>query len=240
LHAPDRITDVKLLGAIGGVGPESTVDFYRRFLTAYRARVTDGSYPPIVINSIDLARAVALVTETNRKPFVKYLVDELGRLARAGCDLGVLTANTPHIVFDEVRKKSPLPLLSIVEVTRDEAAKQKMKKLALFGTRFTMQGGFFQDVFARAGMEIVLPESTEQEEIHGKYMSELVNGVFRPGTRDRFVTIAQRLRSEERVDGLILGGTELPLLLREAEGLNVPLLDTTQLLVERSLEEILA
>lgn len=142
---------MKTLGIIGGVGPESTVDYYRLIIALYRDREPDGSYPQILINSIDMKKMLSLV-EVNALPeLADYLAREVEKLARAGADFGLLASNTPHIVFDEVRRQSSIPLLSIVEATCEEAKAQRLGNLGLFGSRFTMQGRFFPDVFSRRG-----------------------------------------------------------------------------------------
>ena len=108
-------------GIIGGIGPESTIDYYRLIVAAYREQRPDGSYPAIIINSIDLNKIRDLVTANALADLTEYLVAEVQRLARAGADFGLLAANTPHIVFDDIRQQSPIPLLSIVEATCDAA-----------------------------------------------------------------------------------------------------------------------
>ncbi len=231
---------MKLIGIIGGIGPESTVDYYRLFISIYRERRPDGSYPPLLINSIDLAKALQLVGSNDLAGLTAYLLVEIRRLAQAGATHGLLSANTPHIVFDELQRASPIPLLSIVETACRAAVAQKLKRAGLFGTRFTMQGGFYQQVFEREGIDIVVPEAADQEFIHDTYMNELVNGVFLAETRERYIAIARQLKKQNSIEALILGGTELPLLLRDASGIGMPLLDTTRLHVERAVSEFLS
>lgn len=231
---------MKLLGIIGGIGPESTIDYYRLFIALYRARQPDGRYPPVLITSIDLARLLALVRADDRGALTEYLLQELRRLAQSGATLGLLASNTPHIVFEAVRDASPIPLISIVETACQAARRQRLKRVGLVGTRFTMQGGFYQQVFEREGLELIVPEVADQDYIHERYMTELVNGIYRDETRQGLVQIAQRLRREHGIEGLILGGTELPLLLREVSGLEMPLLDTTRLHVEQAVNEVLS
>lgn len=161
-------------------------------------------------------------------------------MARAGVDFGVLASNTPHIVFDELRKRSPIPLLSIVEATHDEARARGLKKVGLFGTRFTMQGQFYPEVFSRAGIQLIVPNDEEQTYIHEKYLGELLNNVFSPETREGLLAIVDRLRERDDIEGLILGGTELPLILRDAEHNGIPFLDTTRIHVERTVTELLS
>ena len=229
---------MKTLGIIGGLGPESTVDYYKLIVAAYREQ-TNGGYSPIVINSVDLNRVRDLVTANALAELTEYLVAEVQRLQRAGADFGLLAANTPHVVFDDLRGRSPIPLISIVEATCDAAKALDLNRLALLGTRFTMQGRFFWDVFARSGLTLVAPVPEEQEYIHNKYMDELVNGIFLPETRDRLLGIVSRLKEQARVDGVILGGTELPLLLRHAPAQDIPFLDTAQIHVKAALLQML-
>src|SRR5215470_1114706 len=111
------MADRKTIGMIGGIGPESTIDYYRLLLDAYRQRVPDGSAPSIIINSIDVNKALAMLDAGELQKLIDYLAPEIERLARAGADFAFLSANTPHIVFDELQRRSPIPLVSIVEAT---------------------------------------------------------------------------------------------------------------------------
>jgi len=233
---------MKTVGIIGGIGPESTVEYYRSIITSYREQTRDGSYPPVIINSIDMTKMLGLIAAGELAEVTGYLVGEVRRLAGAGADFGVLAANTPHIVFDDILRRSPIPLLSIVQATCDAAKDLGLKRLGLFGTRFTMRAGFYQDVFSREGMTLVLPDEVEQDYIHDKYMNELVKGIFLPETRGRLLAMAERLKQQEGVQGLILGGTELPLILREAdvEGAGIPFLDTTRIHVKGVVARLLS
>lgn len=224
---------MKTAGIIGGIGPESTIEYYRLIIAAYREQQPDGHYPHFIVNSIDLKKMVDLVTAGKLTDVTEYLLAELHKLERAGADFGVLAANTPHIVFDDLREQSPLPLVSIVEATCEAAKARGMKRVGLFGTRFTMQGSFYPKVFDRAGITLVVPAPAEQDYIHDKYMNELVNGRFLPETRAGLLAIAERLKAQEGIEALILGGTELPLILREEQEAGMPLLDTTRLHVEQ-------
>ena len=231
---------MKLIGIVGGIGPESTIDYYRLFISTYRERRPDGGYPPVVINSIDLARVLKLVSSNDLAGLAAYMLEEVRRLARAGATHGLLSSNTPHIVFDEIRRASPIPLISIVETTCRAAAERKLRRAGLFGTRFTMQGGFYQKVFAREGIAVAIPESGDQEFIHDTYLNELVNGVVLAATRERYIAIARRMKKEQGIEALILGGTELPLLLRDAIGIGMMVLDTARLHVEAAVSELLS
>jgi aspartate racemase len=226
---------MKTAGIIGGIGPESTVEYYRLFIALYRQRVKDGSYPPIVINSIDMKRMLDLIGRGELKALTAMLSDEIKKLADAGAQLGALASNTPHAVFDELSKASPIPLVSIVDAACGRAKELGLKRLGLLGTRFTMQGKFYTDVFSADGMDLVIPTPAEQDYVHEKYMGELVMGAVLPETRKRFLNIVDGMKNRDGIRGLILGGTELPPLLRDSD-LGIPVLDTTCLHVERILE----
>jgi aspartate racemase len=220
---------MKSLGIIGGVGPESTIDYYRKIISLYRQRKGDGSYPELIINSIDLKKEVDLVERNQLDELTAYLLEEVEKLARAGAEVGLIASNTPHIVFGELRPRSRIPLISIVESTCDVAKEMKLKRVGLFGTRFTMQGTFYPDVFVREGIQLVVPEVEDQNYVHDKYMSELVNGVFLPETHEGLLKIVDRLRTAQRIEGLILGGTELPLILTDETHNGLPILNTTKI-----------
>jgi aspartate racemase len=228
------------VGIVGGIGPESTIDYYRQIIAAYRKQKPDGSYPSIVINSIDATKMLGMIARNELAGLTESLVCEVQWLAMAGVDFAVLAANTPHMVFDEIRQRSPIPLISIVEAACAEAKAQGLKRLGLFGTRFTMQGRFYPDVFSKEGIALVLPSEDEQTYIHEKYLGELVNGVFLPETRERLLAIADRLRDQEGIQGLILGGTELPLILKDVKDRGISFLDTTQIHVAAIVDRFVA
>jgi aspartate racemase len=230
---------MKMLGIVGGIGPESTIEYYRQLVAGFRRRISDGSYPPLLIDSIDVNRLLRLAAAPERRDLAGYLLESVARLARAGADFALMAANTPHLVFDEVAAVAPIPLVSIVRATCDFAKSHGLKRLGLFGTRFTMQAGFYEEIFQREELAIVLPGADEQVYIHDKYVQELVNGVFLPDTRQGLQHIARELRERDHIDGLILGGTELPLLLRDDGEIGIPLLDTTRIHVNAALDSML-
>jgi aspartate racemase len=230
---------MKTLGIIGGLGPESTIDYYGRIIALYRERTGDGSYPQFIINSINMKKGLDFMDANNLAGMADYLLEEIGRLAQAGATFGLISANTPHIVFDEVASKSPIPLISIVEATRAAAKARKLKRLALFGTRYTMQATFYSKVFSREGIELLVPDLEDQAYIHDKYLNELVSGKFLPETRCGLLAIVDRMKTNNNIDGVILAGTELPLILRDSEHNGIPFLDTTEIHCEAAVTEML-
>jgi aspartate racemase len=230
---------MKIAGMIGGLGPESTIDYYKLIVERFHAADSEGRYPALVITSLDLSRAIRLVEGGSLAELTEYLVSEIRRLAAAGADFAFMSANTPHVVLDEVRQQSPVPLISIVEAACEHASSAGYKRLGLLGTRFTMQGSFYPKTFAARGLTIVPPAEEELAYVHDKYMGELVRGTFLPETRDRISAISESLRTSDGVDAVLVAGTELPLLLRDCPT-SVPYVDTTDVHVNAIVRELLA
>jgi len=227
-------------GMIGGLGPESTIDYYRSILARYRVRKPGAGAPHLVMDSLDVDRVIALLDAGNVAGLADYLMTGVQRVARAGADFAFIAANTPHLVFEEVQRLSPIPLLSIVRATAAHARSLGLTRLALFGTGFTMRASFYPDEFQRAGAVLVVPKESEREFIHQKYIGELLQNRFQPGTRTAIMEIAQRMRLEDGIQAVVLAGTELPLLLRDAARADIAFLDTTVIHVEAIVEQLLA
>lgn len=228
---------MKTIGIVGGIGPESTIDYYRLLLA--RARELAGvKSAPIVIDSVDYWELRRLLDAGDDGGLADMLVREVDVLARAGAGLAIIAANTPHMVFDRVEPRAAIPLVSIVQATRDEADTRGLKRMGLLGTKYTAQARFFPDVFAERGLEIVMPPLDDIIYVHDKYVGELVEGQFLDSTRDGLVAVMQRLRDRTGIDGVILGGTELPLILRDVP-FALPLLDTTRIHVDAAIHAAL-
>jgi aspartate racemase len=230
---------VRTLGILGGLGPESTIAYYRGILQRVKERTGEDRSPPLVIVNLDVSMVLRIVAQGHLPETAEYLLEGLDQLAGAGADFALIASNTPHIVFDVLLKESPIPLLSIVEATAADARAQGLKRLALLGTRSTMQGGFYERVFEPRGMAIVRPAEADLAWIDERYRGELVRGTYREATREGMLGIIDRLAAEQGIDAAILGGTELPLLIRDGARGPVKLLDTARLHVERAVDEIL-
>jgi len=230
---------MKTAGMIGGLGPESTIDYYRSILARYRARKPDGGYPHILINSLDVDKGIAMLDAGRLRELADYLAAGVESLENAGADFAFIAANTPHLVFEEVQQRSVIPLLSIVRATAERAKALGLKKVGLFGTGFTMRASFYPEEFQRAGIAIVTPNESERDFIHKMYIGELLRNQFLSQSREEIMRIAHRLKAEERMEALVLAGTELPLLLRDAANQGIEFLDTTVIHVEAVVDELL-
>ena len=193
----------------------------------------------MIINSIDLQKGIDFLEADDLDGMADFLIAEIEKLQPAGAQFGIIAANTPHIVFDKVKAKSPIPFISIVEAACDYAKSRQFKRLALFGTRYTMQADFYQRVFARKGIELITPEPKDQDYIHDKYFGELVPGIFLPETRERLLAIADRMKERAGIEGVVLAGTELSLILRDESHDGIALLDTGKIHCQAAVDEML-
>jgi aspartate racemase len=221
---------MKTIGIVGGIGPESTIDYYRLFIAA--------KHTQIIINSVAVQRLVGMMLRSETAGVADYLCEAVETLAKAGADVALIAANTPHVAFDEVQRRSRIPMVSIVEAVAQHVHTEGMTKVGLIGTQFTMDGKFYPDVFGKRGLTVVAPGRADAEYVHAKYMTELLNNEFLPATRDGVLHVIDRMKRDLGVHGVILGGTELPILLRSEMHNGLPLLDSTKIHVAAVLRAV--
>ena len=219
------------MGMIGGLGPESTLDYYKLIIEMYRKEIDTNSNPEIIINSLDIHKLLRMVESKEWDQLTKCLVDGIESLHKAGADFAFISANTPHIVFNQVQELSPILLISIVEATCNKVQSIGIKKVGLLGTRLTMSSKFYQEVFDKHNIDIVLPNEAEQQYIHSKIFDELELGIFTDQTRAGLLNIIKRLIEAKGIEGVILGCTELPLILTH-DSFGIPFINTTKVHVE--------
>jgi len=229
----------KTIGMIGGIAPASTVDYYNRLISRFQERTGQREYPSIIINSINMTHMMELITNDHLDELVDYLSEEIFVLEKAGAKVIFMASNTPHLVFEQLAQRVKTKMVSIVDSTIAYAQTKGHNRLGLFGTLPTMEGEFFQDGFEASGMEIITPMPDERKYIHKVYMEELVRGRFLPETKSHLLSIANRMYNEGQIDSLILGGTELPLILKSSDMEDIELLNTTKIHVERILDSVI-
>jgi aspartate racemase len=225
---------VKKIGMIGGFGPESTLDYYRSLIDQYHQLQGEGSLPEIIIYSMDMYIMLTLVEQKRWDDVTEFILKGVNTLYRAGADFGIISANTPHIVYDRLKNSSPIPLISIVEETSKRAKEIGLQRVGLLGTSFTMRASFFQKVLANNNISVVVPSEKEQDFIQHKLMTEIELGQFLEETRNGLLMIIKRMVDEDLIEGVILGCTELPLILTKDE-FDIPFLNTTKIHVESAI-----
>lgn len=228
---------MKKLGLIGGIGPESTIPYYRDIVYGVQRRMGEKIFPSLTIESLNVFFLLAMCERKEYKLLTDYLMAAVNNLCASGVDLIALASNTPHIVFDELQQRSPVPLVSIVEATCVEAGRRKISKAGLLGTIFTMDEEFFKKPFEVNQIELVTPTVEEKQWINQKISEELEFGIVKAETQAAFLKVVQRMKNEAAIQAVILGCTELPLLF---SGIKTPVdcLDTMQIHIQALIERI--
>lgn len=228
---------MKKLGLVGGMGPESTIPYYHDIVYGVQNKVGRNFFPNLTIESVNVFDVLRLCSEEKYDELTDYLMNAINNLVNGGADFVALSANTPHIVFDDLQEKSTVPLVSIIETTRDEAIRLNKRKLGLLGTIFTMKNDFFKTPFYDSNIEIVIPTIEEMEFINKKISSELELGIIKEETLEHFQKIIERMKEECGIEAIILGCTELPLILNDKVS-SVPCLDTMKIHIQTLIDMI--
>ena len=220
---------IKVIGIIGGVSWESSIEYYRLMNEMARERLGGLHSARILMYSIefgDFAQQERLAEQGDWGPLRQTMVDAAKRLERGGADVIVIASNTLNSTSDIISEHVRVPVIHIADATAKKIVEKKLKKVALLGTSFTMEQDFYRDRLANYGIEVVTPDKKERDFINAVIFDELCVGVIKPDSRDEYVRIIERLAREEDAEGVILGCTEIPLLVQQ-EDVDVPVFDTT-------------
>lgn len=223
------------VGIVGGIGPESTLDYYKNIVAGYRNRTNDENYPHIIINSINMTEMLSYVYSHNYNGLTDFLLSAIASLKSAGADFAVIASNTPHVVFDQVNNRSSLPLISIVEATCKKTFSLRLKKVLLIGTGFTMRSTFYQECFSKYGIAAIVPSREEQEIIQNIIFPDLENGIIAPEKKQQLLDLCNDRLAKESAGGIVLGCTELPLMIKD-DDFAIAVLNTTQIHIDAIVE----
>ena len=224
----------KKIGIIGGLSPESTVTYYEYIIRTYTERFGDYSYPEIVIYSVNFQKYVDWMNAGEKEKIAEDIIKAAKSLERAGADFGIIATNTMHMVFDEVQEAIDMPFLHIIDATAEVINARGFSKVGLLGTKLTMTEPFYKDRLAANDIAMIAPESSDQEEINRIIFEELVRGLTLNSSRARFLEVIDKLQ-KRGAEGIILGCTEIPLLISEND-CSLPLFDTTTIHAEKALQ----
>jgi aspartate racemase len=227
---------MKKIGLVGGTGPESTLMYYRELNTGIDEATGGKHMPDIAIESVDFRRAWEYVTNKQYDLLADYLAEKINCLKTSGAEVISLTAATMHIVYDELVKKTDTSLISIPQAVCREAVSRGYKKVGLFGTIFTMEQDYMKTDLKKAGIEVCIPDKDDRELIAKRILEELEAGIVKDSTLKEFQKIIKKMQERYNIEALILGCTELPLILNDS---NCPLdcLDSVQIHIRELIDQ---
>lgn len=226
---------MKTLGMIGGTSWHSTIVYYRLINEIVGAKIGAQANPPLIIHSLN----IELMREQNVEKINATYLKVSQKLEKAGAEAIIICANTPHMVYDFVQPKIGIPILHIADATGKEASKLGLEKLGLLGNRPTMTKSFIQSqIAANYGIETSIPDEQHLDKCHDYVSKELTQGKFTDKAKDFFIEQMQFLKSKG-AEGIILGCTELPMLIDQKD-IDMPLLATTQLHAQMAVDFILS
>jgi aspartate racemase len=221
------------IGILGGMSPESTVEYYQYITRTYTERYGDYGYPEVLIYSVSFQPYVDWPNEERWDLVAQGLIEAARRLEAAGADFIVIATNTMHIVFDQVQDSVAVPMLSLLEAVANAVLEMGMTTVGLLGTRFTMEKPFYRDALQAHGIRVLVPEKADRQYVNRVIYEELAAGQVRDESRAGYVQIVQKLAGQG-AEGVILGCTEIPMLMGEQD-VGLPLLDTTRIHAEAAL-----
>lgn len=227
------------IGLIGGMSWESTAVYYRLLNEGARARSGGLHSADILLHSLDFAPIAEMQANGEWDRAGDVLADSAARLERGGADCVLLCTNTMHKLADRITQATALPFLHLADVTARAVLAARSRRPLLLATRFTMEQGFYRDRLAKAGVETVVPDPAERDDVHRIIYEELCRGVVSPLSKERYRAVVARAAREEGADGVILGCTEIGLLLSQAD-FEIPVFDTTGLHVAAALDFVAA
>ena len=230
---------MKTIGLIGGMSWVSSAEYYRLINALVKEKLGGLHSAKSVMLSVDFDELEALQRAEDWGEMARMMIDAAQRLETAGAGLIVICANTMHKVADDVQKAIGIPLVHIVDATGERIRAAGMTRVGLLGTRFTMEDNFYRDRLAeKYGLDVLIPDEDERRLIHAVIYEELCVADVRQESKERFVEIIGRL-SSHRAEGVILGCTEIPLLIKE-DDVDVPLFETTRIHAEAAVDYALA
>jgi len=230
---------MKTIGLIGGMSWESSIEYYRIINEAVRERLGGLHSAKCVMHSVEFEEIRALQEGGDWAGLADHMADSALRLRAAGADFVVICTNTMHIMADEVQKRAGIEVLHIADATGQEVQARGLKKVGLLGTKFTMEKDFYRKrLEEKFGVEAIIPEEGEREEVHRIIFGELCAGVVEPASRERLKGTIAGL-AERGAQGVVLGCTEIPLIIGQKDS-DIPVFDTTRIHAMAAIEHAMA
>lgn len=231
---------MKKPGIIGGLGPESTISYYRMIVNEYQTRLNSRDYPEILINSVNMTELLNYAKENKKDEIARILIQKVKELELSGADFGAIASNSPHIVFQQVSKETTLPLLNIVDVTCEAIQRFTLGNIGLLGTKMTMSDGYYQKEAAKYGIKIVTPAPSSQDYIERVYMTEILYNNVVQETKNKLIQIVKELIEIDSIQGLVLGGVEFPFILSQLDFPDIKVFDSGKLHVHAIVDKMIS
>lgn len=228
----------KKIGIVGGLGPASTIEYYRDIIENYRKRFGDDCYPEIVIESVNMQDMISCIKAGEYHILAEKLLRSISNLEKAGADAAAIASNSPHIAWDLINNKTNIPVLSILDATCAYILKHRFQKVLIFATEFTMRNGMYGKALTDRGIDWVLPDEADIETLGKIIYPNLENGIVIAEDKKRMVAIAEKYIQQQQCDALLLGCTEIPLMIKEND-VSVPVINTTKIHIDRISEYLL-
>lgn len=220
------------VGIVGGLGQASTIDYYRDIVEIYRKANGDDNYPEIVIDSINMGELVKGIETHNYNNVADQLLNSISNLGRAGASFAAIASNSPHIVWDLIKDKACIPIISIIDATCDFIERSNYKKVLIFATKFTMKNGLYSTALTKKNIDWILPNEEDIEILGDIIYPNLENGIVIEKDKQRMISIAEKYIKQYRADSLLLGCTEIPLMIK-SDDVSVPVINTTKIHTEK-------
>lgn len=226
---------MKKIGLVGGTGPESTLMYYKELNSKIDELTAGKNMPELVIESVNFRKVWEMVSTEQYKELACYLSEKVNSLVESRAEIIALTAATMHIVFDEIEKNTNVSLVSIPKTICNEVIEKGYKKVGLLGTIFTMEQDYMKKDLLQAGIEVVVPDKSDREHIAKRIYEELEVGIVKESTLQEFNEIIKKMKETHQIEAIILGCTELPLLLNDANCV-LPCLDSVEIHIKKLVE----
>lgn len=227
---------MKKIGLVGGTGPESTLMYYKELNTRVSMMTNGEAMPDLAIESVNFPKAWRLVCEGKYNELADYLAEKVMKLKNGESEIISLTAATMHIVFEEIQEKTGVQLMSIPKAVRDEILDRGYKKVGLLGTIFTMEQEYMKKDLVESGIDVVIPTKTDRELVAKRIYEELEQGIVKESTLAEFTEIINKMKETDGIEAVILGCTELPLLLND-DNCPIPVLDSVEIHIKKLISE---
>lgn len=226
---------MKTIGLIGGMSWESSAEYYRIMNQLVKSKCGDLHSCKCIMYSVDFSEIEQLQHQGKWEELSQIMIDAASSLERAGAECIVIGTNTMHLCAEEVQASVDIPLLHIADATAEKIKLLKLKRVGLLGTKFTMDQDFYKGrIKDNYGIEVIVPAAGEQDIVHNVIYNELVKGVKKPESKEKYLKIIRGL-IEQGAEGIILGCTEIPMLIKQ-EDIPVPIFDTTAIHAECSVD----